>query len=239
MAELQIVKRHSHKNASQLLTTHKPEIINEIETAVNNISAIDCLAKISSEKSKIRKWGGLLFAPRALNFYFKEILLVPCGWLEWNDRTGKYQEPALTFQDDTTISGTDRRRTMDGIKDKVGLEIQFGKYAFMGYDIFSKMIIFNRFGLIDYGIEIVLVQKMIDCMSTGVSAFEHIMIDFIHRGEADIDIPVLVLGIGPTLDEWQKISVIQNTFRSDPDTIIENYPNIRRFQSRGSKPGPK
>ena len=128
---------------------------------------------------------------------------------------------------------------MDGIKDKVGIEIQFGKYAFMGYDIFSKMIIFNRFDLIDYGIEIVLVQEMIDCMSTGVSAFEHIMIDFEHRGEADIDIPVLVLGIGPTPDEWKSVSAIQDMFRSDPDTVLEQYPNIHRFQSRGSKPGPK
>lgn len=106
--------------------------------------------------------------------------------------------------------------------------------------IFFRKIIFNRADIIDYGIEIVLVQEMIDCMSTGVSAFEHIMIDFEYRGEADIDIPVLVLGIGPTQDEWTQVLDTQNKFRAEPEQILEQYPNIRKYNKRlGSKPGPK
>jgi hypothetical protein len=46
-------------------------------------------------------------------------------------------------------------RAMDGVKDGVGLEIQSGKYAFMGYDILSKMPIFAARGTIDCGIEVV------------------------------------------------------------------------------------
>jgi len=128
---------------------------------------------------------------------------------------------------------------MDGLKDRVGLELQFGKYAFMGYDIFSKMIIFKNQGLIDYGIEIVLTQEMIDCMSTGISAFEHIMIDFEHRGEADIDIPVLVLGMSPTQQEWEEVFALQELFRNDPRAAREQYPNIGNSDLRGARPGPK
>ena len=236
---MQIVKRYSHKNGLTLLSQHKLTLLQEIETSIQSISAIDCLAKISSEPSKVKKWGGLLFSPIALNHYFVERLLIPHGWLEWNEKRQKYQQPTLSFPDDTTISGADRRRTMDGLKDGVGLEIQFGKYAFMGYDIFSKMIIFHKHSLIDYGIEIVLVQEMIDCMSTGVSAFEHIMIDFEYRGEADIDIPVLVLGIGPTSDEWKEVVKIQEAYRSNPQMILDRFQNIQRFRRGGHKPGPK
>lgn len=135
---MQIIKQYSHKNAHAILTEQQPETLAEIEMAINSISAIDCLAKISSEKSKINKWGGLLFSPRALNDYFRNNLLIPHGWLEWDEASKKYREPTLTFEDKSTISGADRRRTMDGQKNRIGLESQFGKYAFMGYDIFSK-----------------------------------------------------------------------------------------------------
>lgn len=236
---MQVIKTHSHKQAEPLLNKHDPTIIPEIYQAIENISALDCLAKISTEKSKINRWGGLVFSPVALNHYFRKILLEPNDWLIWNKNRNQYQEPIIKFSDDSTVRGADRFRSMDGLKNKVGLEVQFGKYAFIGYDIFSKMIIFNKLGLIDFGIEIVPVQEMIYCMSTGVSAFEHIMIDFRYRGEADIDIPVLVLGIGPTIEEWQAVKQVQAQFRQDRQQIIDNYPNISRFQRRGSKPGPK
>lgn len=236
---MQIIKRHSHKQGREILEKYKPHLLQEIEVAVRTISAVDCLTKISKEKSKQIKWGGLLFSPRTLNHYFRQQLLYPFGWLEKNPQNLRYMEPALYFPDQSTTKGADRYRKMDGIKDRVGLEIQMGKYAFMGYDIFSKMIIFRNKGLIDYGIEIVLVQEMIDCMSTGVSAFEHLMIDFEHRGEADIDIPVLVLGIGPTQDEWDRVREIQYLYRKDPAALRAQHPGIGLTDLKGTSPGPK
>ena len=43
--------------------------------------------------------------------------------------------------------------------------------------------------------EIVPVKTFVDEMSTGVSYFEPFVWDLDHRGVADIDIPVLILGI--------------------------------------------
>lgn len=45
------------------------------------------------------------------------------------------------------------------------------------------------------GIEIVPVKSFADDMSTGVSYFEQFVWDLEQRGVADIDIPVLILGI--------------------------------------------
>ena len=84
---------------------------------------------------------------------------------------------------------------MDYVKGNVGVEVQFGKYAFMVYNVCAKMTVFHNLGFIDAGIEIVPVKKFVDEMSSGVSYFEQFVWDLEHRGTADIDIPVLILGV--------------------------------------------
>jgi hypothetical protein len=84
---------------------------------------------------------------------------------------------------------------MDFIKNRLGTEVQFGKYAFMVYNVCAKMTIFHNEGLIDVGVEIVPLKELAAQMSTGVSYFEQFVWDLEHRGVSDIDIPVLILGI--------------------------------------------
>ena len=84
---------------------------------------------------------------------------------------------------------------MDFVKDNLGIELQFGKYAFMVYNVCAKMTIFHNLGHINHGIEIVPVKAFAEEMSSGVSYFEQFVWDLKNRGTADIDIPVLVLGI--------------------------------------------
>ena len=81
------------------------------------------------------------------------------------------------------------------MKNRLGVEVQFGKYAFMAYNVSAKMTIFHNHNVIDAGIEIVPMKKMADQMSSGVSYFEQIKWDLENRGVADIDIPVIVMGI--------------------------------------------
>lgn len=87
-------------------------------------------------------------------------------------------------------------REMDFLKENLGVEIQFGKYAFMVYNVCAKMTIFKNLKHIDTGIEIVPIKKFADYMSTGVSYFEQFVWDLKIRGISNIDIPVLILGIG-------------------------------------------
>ena len=86
-------------------------------------------------------------------------------------------------------------REIDFLKERLGIGVQFGKYASMVYDVCAKMTIFHNLGYIDAGIEIVPVKSFADDMSTGVSYFEQFVWDLEQRGVADIDIPVLILGI--------------------------------------------
>jgi hypothetical protein len=86
-------------------------------------------------------------------------------------------------------------REIDAVKNKLGVEVQFGKYAFMVYNVAAKMTIFNKQGIIDSGIEIVPMHSLSNEMSSGVSNFEQIKTDLEYRGISNIDIPVLVLGV--------------------------------------------
>ena len=57
------------------------------------------------------------------------------------------------------------------------------------------MTMFHNLEFIDRGNEIVPVKALADQMSSGVSYFAQFVWDLEKRGVADIDIPVLVLGI--------------------------------------------
>ncbi|HLY28225.1 MAG TPA: BglII/BstYI family type II restriction endonuclease [Aggregatilineales bacterium] len=57
------------------------------------------------------------------------------------------------------------------------------------------MTIFRNLGVIDAGIEIVPVRVFADAMASGNTCFEELVWYLKTRGTADIDVPVLVLGI--------------------------------------------
>ena len=63
------------------------------------------------------------------------------------------------------------------------------------YNVCAKMTIFKKRGFIDAAVEIVPIKEFADQMSTGVSYFEQFAWDLKERGVADIDVPVLILGI--------------------------------------------
>lgn len=123
--------------------------------------------------------GEMLYSPRELNNAYKE---------KFNERGWFNHRIQLPW-------GNGAFREMDFVKNKLGVEVQFGKYAFMAYNVSAKMTIFHNKGVIDAGVEIVPMKKMADEMSSGVSYFEQIRWDLENRGEADIDVPVIVMGI--------------------------------------------
>ncbi len=86
-------------------------------------------------------------------------------------------------------------RAIDFVKNRLGVEVQFGKYAFMVYNVLAKMTIFHRREIINAGVEIVPMRRLALEMSTGVSYFEQMKADLESRGVADLDIPVVILGI--------------------------------------------
>jgi len=218
---------HGHKNGQKYIEENHAAELEDVVAAISQVSAVAVLTKRSDEKTK----PDLLFSPEALNDSIKTFLH-PRGWTEPAPNSKKgFREPRIYLANGREF------REMDGIKNKVGLEIQFGKYAFMGYDIFSKMPIFGKQGLIVCGIEVVVTQAMIPNMSTGVSSFSQIVMDMRARGEADLDLPTLVIGIECNKGEWGAVQKKRDRYRRDPKAMIESGEVSAGRQ--GAKPGPK
>lgn len=223
---MKIINTYSFKNGETFIKSNRGKELKEVVKAIELLDATTCLTKESKEKTMR---GKLLFSPPDLNNFLKTSLHA-LGWTERaNGKRKQYAEPRHAF-------GKGRFREMDGIKNKVGLEIQLGKYAFMGYDIFSKMIIFKNLGYIECGIEIVPGNELVKDMSTGVSSFEQLLVDFEHRGESNIDIPVFVIGIGLTDEEKDKTKVLQKLFKEDRKEALKVI-QLRKY--KGTLPGPK
>lgn len=190
---MEIIAEYSHKDGKNFLEKYHPKELQEIKEVISRVDASTCKTKESEEDTMM---GKMLYAPKRLNKKFKKTFKEIEGWEPMKIKV-KTTIPELG----KTHKGT---REIDMVKNKLGVEVQFGKYAFMVYNVSAKMTIFAKQGLIDSGVEIVAMREMTKEMSTGVSYFEQMKTDLEMRGVADIDIPVLILGIDVSKRPKQK-----------------------------------
>jgi len=185
-----IAGKYSFNKGLETIKKRYATLLDEVEDIITKIDASECKTKKSKEKTMP---GRMLYSPRKLNMAFCSAFLEK----DWSSPRVKCE-----YSSDFYTNGYESKplkrgefRQMDFVKEKLGVEIQLGKYAFMVYNVCAKMTIFNRLGFIDTGIEIVPVKNFADEMSTGVSYFEQFVWDLEQRGVSNIDIPVLILGI--------------------------------------------
>lgn len=187
---MRIAARYSFNNGLAEVNARYSHLLAEVKEAIESVDASIAKTKLSQEKTKV---GRMLYSPPALNKAFKASLF-PTGW---KPIKVDCEYPTTHYLDDYTIRSKLKGafREMDFVKDGLGVEVQFGKYSFMVYNVAAKMTIFRNLGFINCGIEIVPVKAFALEMSSGVSYFEQFVWDLESRGVADIDIPVLILGI--------------------------------------------
>lgn len=187
---MRLAAQFSFKRGLEEVKARYPHLLSEVTDAVREIDATLARTKVSKEKTMP---GQTLYSPVALNAAFKE-QLYPRGWknlkVDCDYPTEYYLED---YEHRAPIRGA--FRDMDFVKEQLGVEVQFGKYSFMVYNVCAKMTIFHNLGHIDCGIEMVPVKRLALEMSSGVSYFEQFVWDLQQRGVADIDIPVPILGI--------------------------------------------
>jgi len=187
---MKIVGIYSFNSGCEIIEAQFAAELYEVEQVIAAVDSEKYKTKTSREKTMP---GRKLYNPRALNKAFK----AQFKELGWHTCRVACEYPTEYYVDgyrwDNPFSGAFRE--MDFVKKRVGVEVQFGKYAFMVYNVCAKMTIFHKLDVIDVGIEVVPVKEFADEMSTGVSYFEQFVWDLEQRGVSDIDIPVLVLGI--------------------------------------------
>lgn len=187
-----IAGKYSFNEGEKAIEKTYPMLLNEIVAIINSVDSTKHVTKVSKEKTMP---GKMLNNPASLNKDFKQNF----NKFGWNNYKITCNYPTNfyvgNYKPSKQKSGQKPYRDMDFVKQKLGVEVQFGKYAFMVYNVCAKMTIFHKLGIIDLGVEIVPVKEFANKMSTGVSYFEQFVWDLDKRGISDIDIPVLILGI--------------------------------------------
>ncbi|HGE72335.1 TPA: restriction endonuclease [Candidatus Poribacteria bacterium] len=189
---MKIGGEYSFNNGKSVIEETYSGLLDEVRQVITNVNAYDHLKKKSQEKTMS---GKMLYSPISLNKAFRDNF-VKLGWNKVKVKCD-YTNQFYVCDQMPIHNVRGAFREMDFVKCGLGVEVQFGKYSFMVYNVAAKMTIFHNLGFINAGIEIVPLKLLADSMSTGVSFFEQFVWDLENRGVADIDIPVLVLGIIP------------------------------------------
>lgn len=155
---------YSHLGGAQILKVDYPQIDQEIDAVIRAVSVAG-KTKVSKEKTMV---GRLLYSPKELNAKFK-LAFRGKGYEELRD-TYSIRLPGYPVE----IRGAFKQ--VDFVKGKVLVEVQFGKYAFMFYDLAKFQYFFNE-SKADVGVEIVPTYGLHKQMSTGVSYGEQLIFD--------------------------------------------------------------
>jgi hypothetical protein len=84
----------------------------------------------------------------------------------------------------------------DFVKERVAVEVQFGKYSFVAYDLFVKHMAFYVGDVIDVGVEILPMKELQGEMSSGVAYYEGELYNLIREGRGVPAVPLVLIGIG-------------------------------------------
>ncbi len=160
---MKIVYEYSHLGGSEILRQRYPDQEKEIYEVISLVKGNR--TKISKEKTKK---GRMLYSPIDMNVQFKTAFN-SMGYSELRDTY------TISLPDyEQKISGAYKQ--VDFVKNKVLVEVQFGKYAFMFYDMAKFQYFFNE-NKADVGVEIVPCHGLHKEMSSGVSYGEQLVYD--------------------------------------------------------------
>ena len=201
---MKIAGTYSHLNGLEFLIVHKPKLWKEIKNVVLSVDAENCKTKMSKEKTMK---GKLLYSPIDMNSAFSKLLSVN-KWAEsrvsyWVTKNEKLIRKTLT------IPAKEQKKEIetageipifsynqtDFVKDRVAVEVQFGKYSFVAYDLFVKHLAFYVGDRIDVGVEILPMKSLQAQMSSGVGYYEGELYNIVRQGRGVPAVPLIIIGI--------------------------------------------
>jgi len=203
---MKIAETYSHLNGLEFLLVHKPKLWQEIQDVISAVDASECRTKVSKEKTMK---GKLLFSPIDMNAAFKRLLREK-SWDEsrvnyWVTKSEKLIRKTLTSPAEEQKREIEAAGEIpifsynqtDFVKDRVAIEVQFGKYAFVAYDLFVKHLAFYVGDRIDVGIEILPMKSLQSQMSSGVAYYEGEFYNVVRQGRGVPAVPLILVGIEP------------------------------------------
>lgn len=203
---MMIAAKYSHLNGEEHLIVHRSELWDQVQSVVAKVDAEECRTKRSQES---RKRGQMLYSPTDLNSAFKREF----GALDWGQERRNFWVAAdeRLMRRIHGLSPDEQKREIenagytaigsynqtDFVKDRVAVEVQFGKYAFVAHDLFVKHLHFYVSDAIDVGIEILPMKALEQEMSSGVPYYERDLVNVLRQGRGVPAVPLVILGVVP------------------------------------------
>lgn len=203
---MRIVTHYSHLNGLEYLQVHKRKLLSEIRAVIGQADASVCRTKISKEARTKDK---LLYSPIAMNNAMRE------GFKRhsWHESRTSYwvTSDAKLIRKTMHMSPEQQKKEIeaagskpifsynqtDFVKERIAVEVQFGKYAFVAYDLFVKHMAFFVGDIIDVGVEILPMKELQQQMSSGVAYYEGELYNLIREGRGVPAVPLVLFGVAP------------------------------------------
>lgn len=232
---MRIANQYNHLNAREFLIVNRPEEFNELKNTLMSVDANKFL-KISCEMDKL---GQVFYSQSRINKEIKRILQN----LDWDERKIYYfvTGDEATSRDIINIHDKEEQKRIieergfqsystfnqvDFQKERIAVEVQFGKYFSVAYDLHVKHTFFYSRNDIDVGIEVIPTKAMEEHMDSGVPWFENEVTNVIREGRTNPPVPILILGVEP-----DSICSVEPTDYAD-ERLIEILRNSNRSKLR-------
>ncbi len=201
---MRIADHYSHLNGLEFLQVHKPYLWDEIQNVITSVNAEVCKTKISKERGME---GRLLYTPIEMNRSMK-IGFEALGWKErrtsyWVTGDAKLIRKTMHLPRDQQKKEIEAAgmtpiysyNQTDFEKERVSVEVQFGKYSFVAFDLFVKHMAFFVGDIIDVGVEILPSKELQTHMSSGPSYYERELYNLIREGRGVPAVPLVLVGV--------------------------------------------
>jgi len=201
---MRVSAHYSHLNGLEFLLVHKPRFWDEVQEVIRRVDAEACRTKTSKEK---RTKGRRLYSPIEMNKCFAS-LLEQRGWCQrrvtyWVTKDERLIRKTLSLPpaaqkqqiEEAGEQAIYSYNQTDFVKDRVAIEVQFGKYAFVAYDVFVKHLAFYVGNEIDVGIEILPMKSLQSQMSSGVAYYEGELYNVVRQGRGVPAVPLVLVGV--------------------------------------------
>ena len=197
---------YSHLNGLEFLIVHKKAQWKELLSTIESIDA-NLFLKYSDDKTKK---GEVIYAQPRINNEFKKILSSK-GWVEkrtpymvsgdiaTSKEIVKIKDVNLQKEiiESRGFKALPTNNQVDFVKDRIAVEVQFGKYFSVAYDLHVKHTFFFAMDDIDVGIEIIPTHEFMKRMDTGVAWYENEITNVIREGRSNPSVPIVIIGIEP------------------------------------------
>jgi len=179
---MKIAQKYSHLNGEEYLIVHHNNLYKEIKNYIISLDANAYKNKVSKERRKI---GEKLYSPTEIN----KALKAKFSEGKWYESRYQYYITLNRELMDKSINLTSKEQRdflikhgennpiysynqTDFVKNQIAVEVQFGKYSFVAYDLFVKHMLFYSGGILNLGIEILPTKAMQCQMSSSIAYFE-------------------------------------------------------------------